>query len=362
MLSIPATALICPLDWGLGHASRCIPIIEILLKNHFRVVVAASGNSGILLQKRFPNIEHIKFKGYKIAYSKSEKLAFKLVLQLPKIILRIVKEHYELKKIIRKHDVKIVISDNRFGLWNKKIKSIYITHQIQIKHGKNNKTIERMLFLLHGFFITKYHACLIPDNETGFKLAGAMSSPLKIPQNARYVGLLSRFQKPLMIRNDEFDICAIISGPEPQRSIFQDIVVEQIKKIGCKAVIFLGLPENTEEICTPENVSIFSHLPDNEMQSFIEKSKVIISRSGYSTLMDLAMFGKKVILVPTPGQTEQEYLAGYLSENNLCLFMNQKDLDLKKALEQTENIQPFVVATNYDLLEKKLIECIKCPI
>ena len=347
--------LICPLNWGLGHASRCIPIIRILEKNDYNVFLAACGNAYYLLEETFPHLPIFRFDDYNITYTKGKNLNRKIFFQTPGIFLNIFREHKKLKKLLRELEIDIVISDNRFGLWNKKIRSVYITHQIHIKAPGNNRIIEKLLFKVHGYFIRKYNVCWVPDFAGNFKLAGSLSGNDKLPGNAKYIGTLSRFSKPQEEITKDFDLCVLLSGPEPQRSIFEEIILAQLKRSNYKAVVLLGQPSEHLQTIIDGRIHIFSSLLPDEIQNYILRSEVVVARSGYSTIMDMASLGSKAILVPTPGQTEQEYLADYLSEKNIFHTVSQDDFNLDSAMDMVKNTTGILKSTPEDHLEKVIL-------
>lgn len=332
--------LIAPLDWGLGHATRCIPIIKELIDLNCDVLIAADKKNFLLLKKEFPNTVFLPCKGYKIRYSRSKKyFSLQLFFQLPKIIFSIFREKNWLSKMVKLHSIDAVISDNRFGMYHKKIPSIYISHQLSIK--TRNKFSEIIAQKIHYYFIKKYSACWIPDKKIN-GLAGELSHPKKIPQNVVYIGPLSRF-KPIKDPEKVYDLLITISGPEPQRSIFEKIIIQQLKDFAGKALVIRGIPsEENFYSSLNDSITLVNHLPANELNTIIEQSKIIISRSGYTTVMDLAALEKKAILIPTPGQTEQEYLAKYLSEKKYFFTAEQKSFSLQEALEKYSSF-PFQI-------------------
>jgi hypothetical protein len=187
--------MIAPLNWGLGHSTRCVPIIHELLKAKKEVIIAAEGFPLQFLKKEFPALKTIEFKGISIKYSPSNSQIWAIIRQLPKIIIAIFKEHSVLKKIVKQFDIQVVISDNRFGLWNKKIKTIYITHQISVKISNRFEFPNKIAYYLHCRIIKKYSECLIPDFEGEENLSGALSHKYPLPENAHFVGILSRFSQ-----------------------------------------------------------------------------------------------------------------------------------------------------------------------
>jgi uncharacterized protein (TIGR00661 family) len=350
--------LICPLNWGLGHASRCISIIRILEKNHYKVFIACSGDAYHLLKRTFPHLTIIWFEDYHIKYTKGKNLASKIFFQTPEIFLRIFIEHRKLKKLIRQFTIDTVISDNRFGLWNKKVRSVYITHQIHIKAPGNNKTIEKFLFRIHRYFINKYDVCCIPDYSAGFRLAGELSAKRGLSEKAKYIGILSRFDATENKTAKDFDLCVLISGPEPQRSIFEEIILWQLQRSSFSAIVILGKPAENYNTIINGRIHLFSSLPPDEIQDYIQRSGVVLARSGYSTIMDLATLGKKAILVPTPGQTEQEYLANYLSGQNIFYTTTQNDFNLETAFDKVKETAGVLNPNPIDQLEKVILDSI----
>ncbi|HEY9363337.1 MAG TPA: glycosyltransferase [Chitinophagaceae bacterium] len=336
MVKIPRI-LICPLDWGLGHATRCIPIIKELIARNCEVIIAADALTFSLLKEEFPSIVFLRKKGYEMQYSRNKNgLWIKVLLQLPKIILKIKQENRWLKKTIDQYKPDAIISDNRFGMYSKKVPCIYITHQLFIKTGKS--FTERVAQKIHHFFIKKYTQCWVPDfKENG--LAGKLSHPGKIPSNVIYIGALSRFQ-PVENISRKYDVLISISGPEPQRSIFENIVLRQLNNFSGTALLVRGLPSATETISSSNSsVKIVNHLVAKDLNEALEQSEIIICRSGYTSIMDLMKLHKKAILIPTPGQTEQEYLAKYLSEKEIFYSVEQKNFSLKEALAKSSSFQ-----------------------
>ena len=327
--------LISPLDWGLGHATRCIPIIYHLIELNCEVFIAADKGSYSLLKKEFPLIVFLRLKGYEIKYSRHKlTFPFTLLLQLPKIYFAIRNENKWVKKIVRQYKIDAVISDNRLGFYCTDIPGIYITHQLLIKTG--NQFTEKIAQALHRHFIKKYSECWVPDLEEG-GLAGALSHPKKLPINTTYIGPLSRFEKMPGVEKF-YDLLISLSGPEPQRTIFENMLLTQLATYSGKVLMVRGLPDEKIDLkTTNDSLKIVAHLSAKELNLALEQSKMVISRSGYTTVMDLVKLNKPGILVPTPGQTEQEYLAKYLSEKKYFYTVEQDHFQLSEVLKQVKN-------------------------
>ena len=325
--------LVSPLDWGLGHATRCIPIINRLLQLDCEVIIAAEGSCRSLLEKEFPNFTYIDLKGYKIQYAhKKYLMPVKLLLQFPQIIFRIYAEHYWLKKIVRQYSIDVVISDNRPGLYHKTIPCVYITHQLKIKTGY--RFSEWLVQKIHYRFINRYNECWVPDTTGETNLAGELSHPAVFPKvPVQYLGPLSRFENgPAEIK---YDLAIILSGPEPQRTIFEKIILKDLENYNRRVLLVRGLPADETSLKTASSfLEIQNHLPAKELNRVILQSGIIISRCGYSSVMDLVKLQRRAILVPTPGQTEQEYLADYLLKQKLFFCVGQEAFSLSGALKE----------------------------
>lgn len=325
--------LVAPLDWGLGHATRCVPVIHKLINGGFEVMIAAGPSATSLLKTEFPALEFLPLKDHAIRYSrKPQLLLFSLLLQLPRLFLHIYKERRWLAHAIKQYRLDAVISDNRPGLYHPSVPCIYITHQLCIKTG--NGFTERLAQKMHYRFINRFHECWVPDFRGENNLAGDLSHPDKIPGvPLLYIGPLSRFEKSG--QEKKYRLAVILSGPEPQRSIFEELLLPQLRAYPGKIILVRGLPGN-KPITSPGNssIEIADHLSAADLNCVIEASETIICRSGYSSVMDLVKLDRRAILVPTPGQTEQEYLAQRLKERSLFYCVEQNAFSLDRALNE----------------------------
>lgn len=343
--------LVAPLEWGLGHATRCIPLINALEDQHCEVYIAAEGATHALLREEFPSLNFLPLMGYRMRYSRKKIfLPWKIISQFPRILFTIYREYAWLQKVIKEFSLDAVISDNRFGLHTTKIPCIYITHQLWIKTG--NTFTEKIANKIHHHFIKKYTECWVPDfagspsaPESG-GLAGDLSHPKKPLLQAKYIGPLSRFYP--QPAEKKYDLLIVISGPEPQRSVFEKTILDELKGYAGSCLFIRGLPENTASIAGQENITIKNHLAAKELNGAILQSGMVISRCGYTTVMDLVKLQKKAILVPTPGQTEQEYLAGYLLRNKIFYTVSQENFNLTDCLEEASDFSYSFPEGNMD--------------
>jgi UDP-N-acetylglucosamine transferase subunit ALG13 len=337
--------LICPLDWGLGHATRCIPIIEELIKLKCDVYIASDGGALSLLKDEFPALTFLEITGYHPRYT-SRFLILSLVFQLPKFLRTIRKEHREIEAIRKSHRIDFIISDNRYGCWSPEIPSVFITHQLAIQMPMFSRLINFFIQMK----IKNFSACWVPDVAGEQSLAGKLS--VNTDLNVVHIGHLSRFQR-VTAEQRKYEILAIISGPEPQRTVFEKLIREELSKSGKRAMMVKGIPHSRHRKISGDLDEI-SHFPAKEMNQVILESDIVISRPGYSTIMDLAKLEKSAVFIPTPGQTEQEYLGKRLMKNEIALSVPQHKFDLEAALRAASRYKGFGSYHQNDLLEKAL--------
>ncbi len=352
--------LICPLEWGLGHAGRMIPLAKALLERKNNIFIGAGKEHQSMFRNELPGLTYIDFQGFKPGYSRFLPQYIGLLLKTPVLICHILAEHIRLKRIINDHDIDIVISDNRFGLWNRKIKSVYVTHQLLIPLPPKLRYFEWIGVLFHRFFITKFSLCFVPDLPGSLNVSGRLTHSVKLPENARFIGILSRFTGKVSSPENKTVFphnTLILSGPEPQRSIFRQKIVEILKRREIPTVVLEGKPGNPSEATRTGNIISYNHLLSDEMENIILESRCIITRSGYTSIMELISMNCSALLVPTPGQTEQEYLAAYLSAKGWFATVSQKNLNAGLSLPSKDaSWTGEIMDESKKLLEKALNE------
>ena len=313
--------LVAPLNWGLGHATRCVPIIRGLLAEGHEVVIAADGYPLRFLRQEFPHLEWVEFEGLKVEYSNGQSQVGAMLRQVPSFLRGIWREHKELKRIVEAYDIDVVVSDNRFGLWCKGVHSVYVTHQLMVKMPRGLEWMEWAVWLLHRWFIGHYDECWVPDVEGEDNLSGDLSHKYPILKNTKFIGPLSRFsaegvewedvrvEAEALGLKERYDVVAVISGPEPHRSNLE-LEIASIHNYDKTLLIIQGLPADDLRLAEhKDGVDYIPHLPTGLLQWYMQEAKEIVCRSGYSSIMDLYTIGRKAHLIPTPGQTEQIYLA-----------------------------------------------------
>ena len=295
------TILIAPLDWGLGHATRMIPVIR-FLSAEYKVIVAAPKKLQHIFDETPAKI--IAFPGYNIQYYNLP-LWISLLIQGPKIGLRALQTVYKTRRLIKKINPEVIIADNRPFVRSKKVKSVYITHQLSIQH--DNAVIKKFLNATHRFLINRFDACWIPDTTDSF-FAGKLSQG-KLKISKYFIGGLSRFSTVEGKTNSEYKTVCVLSGPEPKRSQWKNEMKEMFSKE--KQCLIIGAVPGKNRFVKHGNITLSSHLSDDLFANVLSNAEKIITRSGYTTIMDLYRLKLNALLTPTPGQSEQAYLADY---------------------------------------------------
>lgn len=324
------TIMVAALHWGLGHATRCIPVVRELLERDFNVLLASDGAALMLLQKEFPQLEAIELPSYNIRYPKNRFFfKLKIILQLPRIIKVISLEKQIVAQLVAENKIHALISDNRFGVRNQKIPSVFITHQLNVLTGSTSFFSSK----IHLRIIKRFDACWVPDRDDPVNnLSGKLGHLKKNILPVKYIGILSRMQKRDIPKT--IDILILISGPEPQRTALEEMLKPLFKNSKKRVLMIRGIVEANQKNESFGSIEMVNYMTSMELEETINKSELVICRSGYSSIMDLTVLGKKVFFLPTPGQYEQEYLAKHLSKLGVAPFCQQKDFEVE-ALNKT---------------------------
>lgn len=326
--------LVAPLDWGLGHATRCIPIIRELLAREVDVVIASSAGALKLLQQEFPQLPGVEIVSYKARYSSKWPFMIHLLFQLPWFLRAIAREHQQINTIVSERGIDLIISDNRYGGWSAQVPCVFITHQINIILPWYASPAKPIVDFFNHRQIKKFTHCWVPDWPDG-RLSKRLIRPTSL--TIQFIGPLSRMKRPDAKTQKTLDVLALISGPEPRRTEFELLLRQQLSTSGLRYLIVQGKPGETSD----RQENLVSHLDSLALAKAIESAHIVIARSGYSTIMDLIALQATAILVPTPGQTEQEFLAEDLSQQGIAFFQHQAEFDLKVALNSSKRYPGF---------------------
>jgi len=319
------TILVAVLNWGLGHATRSITIITKLEQQGHTVIIGSDGDALLLLQKHFPNINTVDLPSLRIQYGKNP--IIQILISIPHIICWIVRDHFCIKKIVKSKKIDLIVSDNRWGCWHKNIKSIFITHQIMIKLPRIISFCEHLVYTIQQSILKPFAEILIPDiAEKETSLSGDLSHLYLPKTQTRFIGILSQFSPKIITVKPTYDVAIILSGPEPQRSMLEVMLIQKLQPFSLKIIMVGGKMSANSMVRYSDNISYIPFASRDELLSIIISSKWIICRSGYSSIMDLIVLQKKALLIPTPHQSEQEYLANHCKKNNWFATINQNEI------------------------------------
>jgi len=343
--------LVAPLDWGLGHATRCIPLVRSLLQAGAEPWLAGEGAQELLLRREFPELPFLSLAGYRVQYGRSAAgLTWQMIRQVPKLKKSIRAEHSWLETAAAEFRFAGIISDNRYGLYHRSVPSVIITHQLLIKTPLGGLS-ERILQHQNYRYLNRFSRCWVPDWPGKENLAGELAHPRKMPEvPVDYIGPLTRFNATKATTapgaGKAPHLLFVLSGPEPQRTLLENKILETIHRWSGTATIVRGLPGEATHLPSTGMIACYNHLSAADLEDIFLKADFIISRSGYSTVMDAMALGKKCIFIPTPGQTEQEYLGRYLQDKGYALTIKQEEFSLEHALEQARNFSYRFPDTN----------------
>jgi len=320
--------LVAPLNWGLGHATRCIPIIRALEQNGFTPILASDGIALQILRKEFPHLIALELPSYEITYAKKgSNFKWKMLKNMPTMIEAVLSEKRLVKNWVKEYDLVGIISDNRLGVFSKKVQSVFITHQLNVITGNTTWISSK----LHQQVIKKFDECWVPDFEEKPNLSGKLGHLKNYDPNIKYIGPLSRFEKKTIPK--KYDLMVILSGPEPQRTYLEDILTETLPAFDGKVVFIKGKIEAEQQFEHLGNITSYNFMASEQLEQTFNESEKVLCRSGYTTIMDLAKLGKKAFFIPTPGQYEQEYLAKKLKRDGFAPFVKQEEFHLENLLQ-----------------------------
>ena len=339
--------LVAPLNWGLGHATRCIPIIKELINNGFIPILASDGIALDLLKKEFTELEDVLLPSYNITYSKTGRfLKAKFIKDSPKMLKAVKEEKALVEQLVTNKLIDGIISDNRLGVYNKQVPSVFISHQLNVLSG----TTSWLSSKIHQKIINKFDECWVPDVEYEPNLSGKLGHLNQKMHNVKYIGPISRFKakEQKLI----YDLLVILSGPEPQRTMLEDILLNELDSYQGSVVFIRGVIEDNQICVNSRNIKIYNYMESRQLEDTINKSKLVLSRSGYTTIMDLAKLEKKAFFIPTPGQYEQEFLAKRMDDLNLVpyCYQNNFSIDLLNKVDDYEGLHAFNFEINYKKL------------
>jgi uncharacterized protein (TIGR00661 family) len=313
------------LHWGLGHATRSVPLMRKELNSGNELYIASSGAAAELLKQAFPNQIHLPLPDYKITYP-SASLLWNAMQNYPRVRRAIKKENDVVAKYVSQYGIDQIISDNALGAWHKDLPSILISHQLRLPHPFGSLW-DAIVQKRYSAFLQHFSEFWVPDYAGEDNLSGALSHGLTTKQKIHYVGPQSQlWRKHAQAAGERFDYLFILSGPEPARSQWEHQLLELIPSLPGKVALVRGAPQKSGNSPLAKNMVLYNRINAEQLLGLIQSSKTLICRSGYSSLMDMHLLDRKAILVPTPGQPEQEYLAHYHAGKGQFMAIKQQEL------------------------------------
>lgn len=337
--------LVSPLNWGLGHSTRDIPIIRELLRNGHEVTVGTSGNALALLKRECPECNFILFKDYPAPYSSTRFFLPKFVASIPILLRALARERKRLEEILSENRFDLILSDNRMGVYSHRVPSYFITHQLRFSLPAYLYPFEMLTIPVNSFFHTKYQGVIVPDinpNGSDSNLSGKLCRSNMDVTNQRtyFAGILTSTTKSCV--EEDLDYLVIVSGPEPQRSKLEEIVLRQVCRLPGEKVVLLGSPQKERHERLDPHTTVHSYVSNEEKVELMNRARFVISRSGYTTMMEMAELEKRHgLFIPTPGQTEQEYLSRYYIRKGWFLSRSQYRLNLREDVVEAMGYRGF---------------------
>ena len=331
--------LVAPLDWGLGHAARSVPLIKVLCSKN-DVIIACGPSAYGFLQKELPDLEIIKIDDWRIRYPKHKINFFTILGWIPVMLRNSIHEHRFVKRIIRSRGIDCIVSDNRYGLLYKGLECYIITHQVYPKMPRGFGFLENLGGWIFKRYLSKFNKVLIPDFEDGDNLTGSLAADRKLPpEKFVRIGILSRFNHsqagtPAF---HQIPVLVLMSGQENQRTVLENMLIDALDGCGRNVLFVRGVGDSRAPLVDTDNIKFCNLLSGNELRDALMTAELIICRAGYSTLCDVVALKKRAVIIPTPGQTEQEYLAERLDGKFGFRSISQDDVDFAEKIAKAIN-------------------------
>jgi len=329
-------------SWGLGHATRDLPLITRLLETGCEVAVVSTDRALSLLRRELgPHCEFFDWPDVPKPLARTARVFYtKMALSVPLVFRSILSEQRALQDLLRSRRFDRIISDNRFGVQSRRVDSYQIVHGLRAIAPRRNRQLELAVEYFSYSMLRRAKRIIVPDYE-GEGLSGELSHGLSFfePDRLEYIGILASVRRRSV--PVDVDYFVTISGPEPQRTILEELVLSQVDDLPGRVVVALGKPEEPFRLRKCGRAQVFSYLDRRQQENMMNRSRLIVSRSGYTTLMELVELGAQALLIPTPGQTEQEYLSWLHNSRGTYLSVQQHRLQLGRDVERARRFRGF---------------------
>jgi len=322
-------------SWGLGHATRSLPVIQALLERGVEVTVVCTGRALLLLRQElmercefldWPDVPQTLGRSALEFYARS-------ALAIPHMLLVMLRERSWTENLLRRRRFDRIVSDNRYGVQHPAVPSFHLAHSLRFIAPRRVALLEWLLEAFNYRWFCGLRRILVPDTPED-RLSGDLAHRLRVfpPKLLAYIGVLSRIRARDLPQ--DLDLFVTLSGPEPQRTMLEEVIRRQLAAwrpaaTGLRVVVALGRPEapHREEV---DGVEVYGYLDARAQEEMVNRAHLVVARSGYSTIMELAEVERRAVLVPTPGQTEQVYLAAYHERRGTIRAVSQSRLALPR--------------------------------
>lgn len=335
-----ATCAFAVQNWGLGHAARSLVLIRALVARGDRVLILMQPGPGMrLLRDELGDAcDFHPCQDIPVPLSRWRVLFYLgMTVSMPRLWWCFYREQRVTERLVAAHAIDLVVSDSRLGVWSRHVPSYVISHSLrQIIPGRI-RWIECLVEWGQRRLLRHYHKVLIPDLEPDGGLSGDLGHRCTLDWGADrlvYIGPLADVVRPGV--REDVDFFFSISGAEPQRTLFEQQVLAALPHVHGRVIVTLGRPDQAGEVREVDGATVYGYLDREQQAEMLNRARLVVTRSGYTTLMELATLGKKALFVPTPGQSEQEYLARFHRRQGRIWSMSQQRLDVVRDLARAE--------------------------
>jgi hypothetical protein len=329
-MSRPPDIAVAVLHWGLGHATRSAQFITELENLGFHPLIVSSGAALEWLSARFPHLPAESLTDPDIQYGKhGPDLWWRLLRKGPAFFRRIQEEKQRAKILFDRYpSIQACISDHCLGFYAPEKPSILLAHQLNLPVRLPG------IQAFYKTMLRPFHQIWVPDVAEEPTWSGKLSHPSPCPEKTKYIGLLPHFQETL---GEAKHVLILLSGPEPQRSLLEKALVAHWPADMDYPVCCIRGTTKPATTNFPSHWKILNRASTEEVKKAIRHASGVVARNGYTTLMDLAYTPLPVLFIPTPGQPEQQYLAGLHGDKPFWTHMQQAQINqaiLKNWLEK----------------------------
>lgn len=328
-------------SWGLGHATRSLPLITSLLDTNASLTIVSTGRALAVLRGElqdrcefldWPDVPHTVGRTAWGFYLKT-------AAAIPRYLAVVRREQQWTAQLLRARHFDRIVSDNRYGIQHPDVPSFHVVHGLRFIAPGRVHLIERRLETVNYRWLGHLRQVIVPDTQED-QLSGDLAHSLEVfPQRViTYAGILSRLRRRAV--SEDLDLFVTLSGPEPQRSMLERLILQQLPSVRGRIVVTLGKPDAAAHTRVG-SADVYGYLDRSGQEEMMNRARLVLCRSGYSTIMDLAELQRRAVLIPTPGQTEQMYLARYHQARGTAFAVDQRRLDLRAALARGATLPPF---------------------